>query len=135
MIRIRVGKKMKGSAVAILDDDNSMLLLLRSGKSRWMPNKWGLPGGKVERGENSLGAAIREAKEETDLDLEPVDMKRLEKFSNNFVDIFYASAYTGEVRTDFEHEDFEWVTRADIESYDTTPDLVQVFDWILKNER
>ena len=126
---------MKGSAVVILDDDNSILLLLRSGKSRWMPNKWGLPGGKVERGENSLGAAIREAKEETDLDLEPVDMKHLEKFSNNFVDIFYASAYTGEVRTDFEHEDFEWVTRADIESYDTTPDLVQVFDWILKNER
>ena len=100
-----------------------------------MPGKWGLPGGKVEKSENSLGAVIRETKEETDLDLEPVDMKRLEEFSNKVVDMFYASAYTGEVRIDFEHEDFEWATRADIESYDTTPNLVEVFDWILKNER
>ena len=126
---------MKGSAVLILDEQGRLLLLKRSMKSRWMPGKWGPPGGRVERGENSLGAVIRETKEETDLDLEPVDMKRLEEFSNKVVDMFYASAYTGEVRIDFEHDDFEWVTRADIESYDTTPNLVEVFDWILKNER
>ena len=126
---------MKGSAVLILDDKDRALILKRSMKSRWMPGKWGLPGGKVEKSENSLGAVIRETKEETDLDLEPVDMKRLEEFSNKVVDMFYASAYTGEVRIDFEHDDFEWVTRADIESYDTTPNLVEVFDWILKNER
>ena len=126
---------MKGSAVLILDDKDRALILKRSMKSRWMPGKWGLPGGKVERGENSLGAVIRETKEETDLDLEPADMKRLQEFSNKVVDIFYASAYTGEVRIDFEHDDFEWVTRTKIESYDTTPNLVKVFDWILKNER
>ena len=126
---------MKGSAVLILDDKDRALILKRSMKSRWMPGKWGLPGGKVEKSENSLGAVIRETKEETDLDLEPVDMKRLEEFSNKVVDMFYASAYTGEVRIDFEHDDFEWATRADIESYDTTPNLVEVFDWILKNER
>ena len=126
---------MKGSAVLILDDRGRALILKRSMKSRWMPGKWGLPGGKVERGENSLGAVIRETKEETDLDLEPADMKRLQEFSNKVVDIFYASAYTGEVRIDFEHDDFEWVTRTKIESYDTTPNLVKVFDWILKNER
>ena len=135
MITIRIGKKMKGSAVLILDDKDRALILKRSMKSRWMPGKWGLPGGKVEKSENSLGAVIRETKEETDLDLEPVDMKRLEEFSNKVVDMFYASAYTGEVRIDFEHDDFEWITRADIESYDTTPNLVEVFDWILKNER
>ena len=135
MITIRIGKKMKGSAVLILDDKDRALILKRSMKSRWMPGKWGLPGGKVEKSENSLGAVIRETKEETDLDLEPVDMKRLEEFSNKVVDMFYASAYTGEVRIDFEHDDFEWATRADIESYDTTPNLVEVFDWILKNER
>ena len=135
MITIRIGKKMKGSAVLILDDKDRALILKRSMKSRWMPGKWGLPGGKVEKSENSLGAVIRETKEETDLDLEPVDMKRLEEFSNKVVDMFYASAYTGEVRIDFEHDDFEWVTRTEIESYDTTPNLVKVFDWILKNER
>ena len=71
MITIRIGEKMKGSAVLILDDRGRALILKRSMKSRWMPGKWGLPGGKVERGENSLGAVIRETKEETDLDLEP----------------------------------------------------------------
>ena len=124
---------MKGSAVAILDDDSNMLLLLRSGKSRWMPKKWGLPGGKVESGEEPVEAAIRETKEEANLNIR--NLTRLEDFSNKWVDLFYATDYDGDVQIDFEHDDYEWVSRADVEQYDTTPQIVEIFDWILKNER
>ena len=124
---------MKGSAVAILDDDSNMLLLLRSGKSRWMPKKWGLPGGKVEAGEGPVEAAIRETKEETSLNIQ--NLTRLKDFSNKWVDLFYTADYDGDVQIDFEHDDYEWVSRADVEQYDTTPQIVDIFDWILKNER
>jgi len=133
MIKIRIGKKMKGSAVAILDDDSNMLLLLRSAKSRWMPKKWGLPGGKVESGEETVEAAIRETKEETSLNIQ--NLTRLKDFSNKVVDLFYTADYDGDVQIDFEHDDYEWVSRADVEQYDTTPQIVEIFDWILKNER
>jgi len=133
MIKIRIGKKMKGSAVVILDDDSNMLLLLRSEKSRWMPKKWGLPGGKVESGEETVEAAIRETKEETSLRVQ--NLSYLKDFSHKAVDLFYTNDYDGDVQIDFEHDDYEWVSRADVEQYDTTPRIVEIFDWILKNER
>ena len=126
---------MKGSAVVILDKNDNILLLLRSKKSRWMPAKWGLPGGKVESGENSAGAAIRETKEETDLDIEISNLKHLDNYSNEGIDMFYASDYSGTVRTDFEHDDHKWVAQQDMSRYSTTPGLAEIFDWILKNER
>jgi 8-oxo-dGTP diphosphatase len=133
MIRIRIGKKMKGSAVVILDDDSNMLLLLRSAKSRWMPKKWGLPGGKIETGETPEEAAIREVKEEANLNVE--NLTYLKDLSDKWVDLFYTTDYDGDVQIDFEHDDYEWVSRADVEQYDTTPRIVEIFDWILKNER
>ncbi len=135
MIKVRIGKKMKGTAVAILDDNDNILLLLRSKKSRWMPAKWGLPGGKIERGENSAGAVMRETKEETDLDIEISSLVPLDNFSNQGIDIFYANSYNGSVRIDFEHDDHRWVPRKDIGHYATTPGLVEIFDWVLENER
>lgn len=124
---------MKGSAVVILDDDSNMLLLLRSAKTHWMPKKWGLPGGKAETGETPVEAAIRETKEETSLNIQ--NLTRLKDFSNKWVDLFYTADYDGDVQIDFEHDDYEWVSRADVEQYDTTPRIVEIFDWILKNER
>ena len=124
---------MKGSAVAILDDDSSMLLLMRSGKSRWMPKKWGLPGGKIETGETPEEAVVRETKEETTLNIQKLTY--LKDLSNKTVDLFYTTSYDGNVQIDFEHDDYEWVSRADVEQYDTVPGIVEIFDWILKNER
>ena len=124
---------MKGSAVVILDDDRNMLLLLRSAKTHWMPKKWGRPGGKAEADETPIEAAIRETKEETSLNIQ--NLTRLKDFSNKWVDLFYTADYDGDVQIDFEHDDYEWVSRADVEQYDTTPRIVEIFDWILKNGR
>ena len=124
---------MKGSAVVILDDDSDMLLLLRSEKSRWMPKKWGLPGGKIESGETAEEAAVRETKEEANLNIQ--NLTYLKDLSNKSVDLFYTTSYDGNVQIDFEHDDYEWVSHTDIEQYDTTPGIVEIFDWILKNER
>jgi 8-oxo-dGTP pyrophosphatase MutT (NUDIX family) len=45
-----------------------VLMLLRKQGSSFEPNKWGLPGGKLESGETPEQAACRELKEETNLE-------------------------------------------------------------------
>ena len=56
------------SAVVILKkQDNDIFVLL----NERFPNKWELPGGKVEKGESTKEAAIREIKEETNININP----------------------------------------------------------------
>ena len=55
-----------GVRVIILDNDENMLLVRQhhDGKDIWM-----VPGGQIEEGESAVDAAIREVKEETELDI------------------------------------------------------------------
>jgi 8-oxo-dGTP diphosphatase len=56
------------AAVALIDDDNRVLLAQRpEGKS--MAGLWEFPGGKVEAGETPEDALCRELKEELDIEL------------------------------------------------------------------
>ncbi|SDZ29132.1 ADP-ribose pyrophosphatase YjhB, NUDIX family [Evansella caseinilytica] len=66
-IRERVGHEkifLNFSGVCITDDKGNILLQRRGDK-----NKWGFPGGALELGESAEECAIREAKEETGLDI------------------------------------------------------------------
>jgi 8-oxo-dGTP diphosphatase len=54
------------AAVVLLDDDGRVLLVLQNYGQRL----WGIPGGAIEPGESPQDAAVREAKEETGLDVE-----------------------------------------------------------------
>ncbi len=54
-----------GAAVSLIPDDKGRILLVK----RCDCGKWGLPGGLMEFGETLEKAAVREAKEETGLDI------------------------------------------------------------------
>lgn len=61
----------KVRATGVLIENNSLLLV----KQKLSNNKnWSLPGGRVEPGETLEQALIREMKEETGLDVEPIRM-------------------------------------------------------------
>lgn len=62
-----------GVGVYIFNQKNQVLLGLR--KSKHGENTWCPPGGHMEFGETNEQAAIREAKEETNLDLNPQNIK------------------------------------------------------------
>lgn len=58
----------------ILRKQNQVAMLLRTG-TPWMNGHYGLPAGKVEKGESFLQTTIREAKEEVGIDIDPDDLR------------------------------------------------------------
>ena len=64
MVNLEYGLTVRG---IIKNKDGKILLLKRHPKSRTDPEKWELPGGKVEKGEFFTDALVREIKEETNL--------------------------------------------------------------------
>lgn len=79
-----------GTACLVVKDDR-FLLGLRQGE--FGKNTWGLPGGHLEFGESVTDCIVREVKEETNLDVDVVDLYNLswnEKFLQNrhYITIF-----------------------------------------------
>jgi 8-oxo-dGTP diphosphatase len=124
----------KGAIVVILDNTDRVLLGKRPGNIPcWMPGKWGFPGGKIEEGETPKEAAIRETKEEMNLDIE--ELRELKIGLDNPVAMYYTRKYSGNVQIDHEHTDWAWVDGSDLSGYDLTPDVAEIYDWVIKHER
>lgn len=122
---------LNGAIVAILNKRDELLILKRPATDDWAPSKWALPGGKIEPNESPLSAAIRETKEETTLDVRK--LKIINLALDNPIAPYYTRHYTGNVQIDFEHTDWAWVARADIETYDLAPGVLKLYDWVLQN--
>jgi len=90
-----------GVRVIITNEDKTEILMVRQhheGRDIWM-----VPGGGIEDGENSIEAAIREAKEETDLDIDVVGVAwHIEEVSEargqRFVNYMVAKITGGELK-------------------------------------
>lgn len=67
-----------GAAIIIENDNKEILLQERTDR-----NKWGLPGGCQELGEDLRETAVREAYEETGLKFEPSDLILIDTLSGN----------------------------------------------------
>jgi len=121
-----------GAIVIILDSEDRVLLLRRTPGNYWAAGQWGFPGGKLEPGESAKEAAIRETKEESNLVVTNlVDIKlKLDKP----LGMFYTRSYSGNIKIDFEHTAWEWVSRDQIESYDLAPTTLEIYDWVLTND-
>lgn len=122
---------MRGAVVVILDDAERVLLLARTPGNYWAAGKWAYPGGKLESGETPKQAAIRETKEETNLTV--TDLADLKLKVDIPLAMYYTRSYSGSVQLDFEHTDWAWVSRHNIEDYDLAPQTLDMYDWVLKN--
>lgn len=94
LIRATQTKFTVSVVAVVLNNRNEVLVLdhyIRPGFS------WGLPGGFIDPGEHPLTAVKRELREETDLDLENIELLEVQSYRRHLEILFRATA-VGEAR-------------------------------------
>ena len=103
---------------ALIHDDEGRVLMMRTHK--WSA-LWGIPGGKIRRGEPSIDALCREVREETALEIEDIRFVMVQDSIDSpefmrpehFILLNYLARATGtEVLLNDEAEEFRWVSPA-----------------------
>jgi len=131
-------KELKKNAVAVIvNNDNKILLLKREDNSKiWMPNKWGLIGGAIEKGETPQQAIEREILEETQLDIK----KFIKSFSiqrnTDSIEHIFACRHKGEdtdVKLNKENTKYGWYDISEMQFLDTVPHLMEYITLVFKS--
>jgi 8-oxo-dGTP pyrophosphatase MutT (NUDIX family) len=105
-------------AVIVEDLHGRVLLLLRGPTAPHLPNRWNLPGGKIEPGESVAEAAMRETREETALRV--YTLSPLARIGD--LAVLRADDWAGRVRlVDREHTRASWVPREIAWTWDLIP--------------
>lgn len=112
-----------GAGFVIIRQNNKVVFVLRQ-NTDWMNGYYGLPSGKVEKGETFTECAIREAREEagvtiTEEDLRPVHFmhRKSTDDTDSWVDVYFeVSSYSGEVINGEPelHSAIEWLDLNDL---------------------
>lgn len=111
-------------AACFLERDDGQLLFLHRLDNKSQGNTWGIPGGKVDKGETTLQAVVREIKEETGIALSPDAVKPIQSvyITNtvrnrvSYVYHMFRTKYTGTRAVAInpeEHKGYTWVTPCD----------------------
>jgi 8-oxo-dGTP pyrophosphatase MutT (NUDIX family) len=88
--------------VGVLVKVGAKCLLCKRSKKGSFPGMWSVPAGKIEDGEETRVAAIREFKEETDLELNPDNLKftgmlpRFTRDGKHFKGLMYLYEYNSD---------------------------------------
>ncbi|RZN47410.1 NUDIX pyrophosphatase [archaeon] len=132
-------KEMRPVVTSFLANGGAYLILKRSDKVSSYRGKWAAVSGSIEEGESVLDAAYREIREETGLGPDHLDYRvqapEIRIPYGNITWCVHPVLYdcdTREVRLDWEHTAYRWVTRSGISSYDTVPALVEALDMVLE---
>lgn len=104
---------------ALIHDGHGQVLMIRTHK--WS-NRWGIPGGKIRRGEPVIAALRREIQEETALAIDDIgfvmtqdsiDSPEFERPEHFILLNYVARALSRNVVLNDEAEEFQWLTPAD----------------------
>ena len=128
MKRLYPNQPIVGVGAVIICEDK---ILLEKRKNEPSRGKWTIPGGLVELGESLENAVIREAREETSLEVDNprlldvvdnVDLDESGKVKYHFVIVDYlvTAKRVGALKAASDAEDLKWVPFNEVEAYDLT---------------
>jgi len=112
-------KKIGVSQKAIIfNEEGKFLAIHRTSSAPYNPERWDLPGGDLDFGEDATEGIIREIKEEVGLEVKDLKLFDVESHVNKENDFWVTIAYTAKsvsynVTLSFEHDDFKWLTPED----------------------
>jgi 8-oxo-dGTP pyrophosphatase MutT (NUDIX family) len=110
---------MEPAAIAIIfNDKGEVLILERMEPQRDWSGYWGFPGGAAHLNEPGYRAAIRETKEETNLNVHSLKYVRRER---DFLDVFTSRDFDGNINLSFEHINYAWVSLNKLDNYKLIP--------------
>lgn len=127
---------MQKSATVALIQNNKLLLLKRGSTAPWNPNKYCLPGGKLEDNEELIECGIRELYEETNIVLDknsliPTTISYPKYSKVIFVHVSTLSNLS--VELNWEHSDYIWATIMDSKTLPLVPGLVTTIQTLNQN--
>lgn len=105
-----------------------ILILRRKNTAEFSPNKWDSIGGRIREKETAEECILREAKEETGLDIKIIKRGKVFEFQNEHGDWvvipFLCEANSNKVKVNpNEHVEYKWIYPNEIDHYDCVPDL------------
>lgn len=107
------------SAIAIIfNKDSKALLLKRMEPQRDFSGYWGFPGGAMEGFEEPFECAIRETKEETNLNIWHLKCVKKEQ---DFLKVYTTRKFEGDIILSFEHTEYAWASLEELDSYNLIP--------------
>lgn len=116
---------MKNIVKAIISKDKKYLLIKRNEGSKFFPNLWDFPGGKLKKDEDLLYGLKREVFEETALKIIPNELVREinieEQGEKIYFRVFSIKSFDGNVKLSEDHSDFIWIEKNELNKYKLTP--------------
>ena len=117
--------------VLLFHKDNQVLLAKRAIEPR--KGYWDVPGGFIEVGETAETSALREAKEETNLDVSPVMPIKIEEFTREdrpgkkALNIIYFCTVESEkgLQLSEEHDMYKWVNEKELDEIKPITELAK----------
>lgn len=124
-----------------IEKENKALFLMNAAHD-YEPGKWGAPGGKLEAGERPVEGAMRELFEETSIVVDESAMNQVGSVYIRKLDFDYTFHVFRvqvdvelDVRLSDEHDDYRWVSRAEIEDLALLDGAREVYEWYKKVSR
>lgn len=108
----------------IVKNSDGQVLILRRSNSSHANGSWCLPGGKVDYGDTVEETAIKELREETNLECTSTEFLFFqdslpdEASEMHVINFYFACVTKGDLQLNEESSESAWITQGDISSYE-----------------